>query len=301
MSDDDESKMSKIESVIALSQFDSHSILQDGLATLESITSGGSFNDGERDARFSYSLSANLHEAIEFSVETLVSLGHLSIEIDYWIDTPNKLVLNDPFDDQIDQGSKQFTLHNKLLELKELYSNFDDILPSNDPLKSPYVIFLELEKLLCDNGEILTVDWYLARILREFCKKPDEENLFLIGNLWEQLRVKVAHQDEFKKQKQNIDRLKDQSELATKALKEKSERWKKHASLEARRILKDEPWKNGRWSELANAVLDVVELTGAYSELRECYKGKLTKGKPKGSSLISTETVAKFLSKELKK
>ena len=64
--------------------------------------------------------------------------------------------------------------------------------------------------------------------------------------------------------------------------------------------MKDEPWKNGRWSDLANAVLDVVELTGAYSDLRESYKGKLTKGKPKGSSLISTETVAKFLSKELK-
>jgi hypothetical protein len=77
--------MSKIESVLALSQFNSHSILQDGLVTLESITSGESFNDEERDARFSYSLSANLHEAIEFSVETLVSLGHLSIDIDYWI------------------------------------------------------------------------------------------------------------------------------------------------------------------------------------------------------------------------
>lgn len=207
---DSDKKFETLSEVLNFSQFNKHSILQDGLVTLESVSSANDFGDGKH-ASFSYSLSANLVEAAEFSVEMLVRLGHFSVDTDYWIENQQKLFLVDMFDEEPDTTSPQHLLKQQLNEVKKLYDAFEGTPHVGSPFDSSYTIFLELEKLLCDDGNLLSTDWYLARILREFCKPPGGSNQFLIGVLWEQLRVKVAYQDQFKKDLAEKERLRGQS------------------------------------------------------------------------------------------
>lgn len=277
-------------------------LIDAGLVVLESKVNlaGVRLSNDKAESRFSYGLSADISEAIEHSIEFLILKGHLSIDTDYWIED-EVLHLIDLFNLEPTKDSIHCKLKLAVEEKSAIVAEFRDEIEVRDPLTDGVVIFSELERLLCDDGLLLTDEWYTTRILREYCCDLARRNLFLIGILWEQLRVKIGFGEQFEKQEMNRERLKNLSPLATEALVEKSNKWKQHALSEARKILKQQPWMYGNWSELANTILDEVESTNANSELRGFYRGKASKLKPKGSDLIGTETVSKFLSNKLKR
>lgn len=306
----DESDKNKFDANVKLDKKQSIEVKQSGKGTFyiksgfvvlesESFMAGAEITGDNTDLKFSIGLAANIDEAVEYAIEYLISRGHLSLDTDFWIDNFN-LVLKDVFDQKLEANSPQYFLKKAVEEKKILIDGFNGEIEIPNPFTNALIIFSELEKILCENQKILTAEWYTTKILLEYANKKAIRNEFLIGTLWEQLRVKVNYEEQFKKQEATNERLKLQSSQATEILVEKSRKWKQHALKEARKIIKEEPWMMGRWSELANSILDEIEACTANSTLREIYRGKTSKSKPLGSNLIGTQTISKYLSNELR-
>ncbi len=249
--------------------------------------------------RFSFTVASDVGTAADYAAEGLISLGYFSEDAEIWLENGKTLRVRDLFDAPETSQPRQQALFRRLSAKQEQHEKFGEIESVPNAFESPYTILSEVEKMIYDDGGIFTAGWYWARILRELSTPPGVADMFLIGILSEQVRIKLTHGDQFKNFAQRNDDLKTRSKAGTKAIVEKASAWQRHA-LETSRIAQAQmPWLRGRWSQLAAAVLDAVEGEDGDEVIRESYRGKQSKNKPDGSDLIAQETIARYLSKNL--
>lgn len=248
------------------------------------------------DFGLSNTIQAEIEDAVDACFESLIELGYLSLDSDYWIEG-NELKIRDVFDFHFySESGRQFEIRSAVMNVKALVDEFEGELDIADPFSNGTIVFGEILKNICESGNFLSEDWYFAKILEEYSRNSQIRNVFLIGVLWEQLRVKRGYENDFLNKEKSERRLKSISRKGTKEIQRLSNEWKSDAKRQGVEMLKEEPWLRGRWSEFANGILDYAD--NSSEEIRAMYKGKQSKQKPKGSELLSTETIAKFLSKE---
>ncbi|WP_299632496.1 hypothetical protein [uncultured Roseobacter sp.] len=252
------------------------------------------------DMAFSFALRADQEETIGFCVDLLIYAGFFSFEADYWCNDGNSVEFDEIFDSRDDVPEPQRHLRKWVAEKQSAQNEFGEFYDLKPAIKNTHAIFKEVEKYLCDNGQLFRPTWYAARIMREFTASGEGGSLFLIGVLWEQLRQKITHSVELMKRQEQVERLRGQSGKATETLIKRSEDWKAHCEVMAQEILAQDQRKYGNWSAIGGQILSAVERMPHDSKIRRSYLGKRSKNKPQGTELIDVATVARFLSGRLK-
>jgi len=142
----------------------------------------------------SENLEKDLDFTVSFHVHSLTKTKYFPNNTEAWVMSEGS---SDGFKRRIEiTGWEDYQIIN--FEGKPLYTKeilFEAEALGDDPLAT--VLFL-IVRDICDDGRIMSEDWYRARIILEYFRERPiaPENAFLIGTLHKELCVKQAYEDD---------------------------------------------------------------------------------------------------------